>query len=466
MTWMTKVVGHVFNVPGRLQNRHVGNVPHVPFRRLSYTSVMKAVAGMRYVVLLLVSGATGQDLLAEDGKLPLEISVKQLQAPAPSAPDMQMVATRRPIPSPTTPGAKYPQYQLGHQQRKPPQPDQVTNPHVRFFLILPQGPLLIDATITIDGLPFQMVRERRIGQILKEAATTREPDVAIPLAADAASTGDTGTADGTGTVATAAQVASNIPDRLRHTMKVTGEIPTAEEVDWILSNWVDGPTTLQLNDNFQRFRANQRPEFVIIDRNRDGTISAEELPLAVQSFQECDLNRDEIIQFTEIAQAAADPRAPMSTRSTLVTLITLLPDHETAATVYQRLVPMMPHSKEANSKETPTAAPRFDINGNGQFDAEELQAILQAPPDLTLKIAFDSTNPQESPALRSRPWQTNSPRPFVRQPSMSCALCSTCEERRSDLRRCRCNRATRSPSAPWLMATRCCRRWIRMMTVG
>lgn len=40
--------------------------------------------------------------------------------------------------------------------------------------------------------------------------------------------------------------------------------------------------------------------------------------------------------------------------------------------------------------------PRFDRNGNGRFDTEELAAFLESEPDLRIAIAFDSGNPDQS----------------------------------------------------------------------
>ena len=174
-------------------------------------------------------------------------------------------------------------------------------------------------------------------------------------------------------------------------MNLTGEKPTAEEIDWLISNWIDGPTLMQLNDNFQRFRANQRPEFVILDRNRDGTISADELQAAVTSFQECDLNQDGLIQFTEIAVAAIAVRTS-SNHSEPGSLITLRPDETSATLAYERLT-----AARSSNKDMPhVSLPKFDTNRNGQFDADELQAMCQVTPDLRLSISFDVTNPENS----------------------------------------------------------------------
>lgn len=338
------------------------------------------------LIAIVILGITGSLALSvEVRQLPLETSIKILRMAAPAAPAMPMRAMARPAPTPTTPQAKYPQYQLGHSQRSNSERADPADPRIRFFLNLPHRVLLVEVKITIDGQPFAMARQQRIARILREIKVGK--DIALPV-----TTTDANGVSRPEATAPEPPASSNLADRLRHTMSVTGEVPSVEEVNWIISNWIDGPILMQLNDHFQKFRANQRPEFVILDRNHDGTVSAEELQLAVQSFQECDLNQDGLIQFVEIGVAA------MAFRSTVNSidsgnLITLLPDQTTAPAVYARLVATGGPNKESSAAKK---IPRFDANGNGQFDPEELLAMQQAVPDVRLSVSFDTANSDSS----------------------------------------------------------------------
>ncbi len=317
----------------------------------------------RLCALAVLFCGTFAPLQVAERKLPLESPVKILPAPAPAPaqPAMSAGPAQRPVVTPTTPGGKLPQYQLGHRQRRIPSNDELQNLSTRFFLALPGSILLVEATVTIDELPFPAVREQRVQRLLKD------------VVADSSVTPDE----------------SPVVDRLRQSIGVTGEAPSADEVRWVLSNCVDGPTLLLLKDVFQRFRAYQRPEVVILDRDRDGTVSAAEIESAVRSFQECDLNRDGIIQFTENARAAADVRD--ITLAVPARLITLLPDAATAPAAFQRLV-----DAGRSLKDRPAALARFDHNGNGRFDADELAVLRTSPADLSLKIAFNSKAPDKS----------------------------------------------------------------------
>src|SRR5262249_26064638 len=154
--------------------------------------------------------------------------------------------------------------QLGYRQRQISSHDDLQNPGTRFFLALPESILLVDAALTIDELPFPAVREQRVQRLLRE------------VVADSSVAPDE----------------SPVVDRLRESMEATGKAPSVDEVRWVLSNWVDGPTLLLLKDDFQRFRAHQRPEVIILDRDHDGTVSAAEIDSAVRSFDEYDVNFD------------------------------------------------------------------------------------------------------------------------------------------------------------------------------
>lgn len=336
---------------------------------------------------------------AENEKRPLETTVKVLRATTASAPAVSMRAVRRPAPTPTTPGAKYPQYQLAHPQTSNSHIAHATDARLRFFLHLPNQSLLIEAMIKVDQLAFPMARRQRVEQILREVIVGKDiPLPAAPIAdqkvtdvaVQPASADPVVMPTSDGRVPTAPEPVA-VADRIRHTMNLTGEKPTVDEIDWMISNWIDGPVIMQLNDNFQRFRANQRPEFVILDRNRDGTVSAEEMQQAVQSFQECDLNQDGLIQFTEIAVAAIEARSS-GLNVENGNLITLLPDAMSASIAFQRLADARSMGKDGSN----VSAIRFDANANGQFEAEELQAMRDAAPDLQLSIAFDTTNPEKS----------------------------------------------------------------------
>ncbi len=335
------------------------------------------------VVAVTIFSAAIPSIAAENATLPIHASAKVLPSLPTTAPQMiEMPREQKIATAPTTPGGKLPQYQLGHQQRQLPKTDDSSSPRVRIVLSLPQGPILVEAAMTIDGLPFRRVREQKIEQLLnamKAQVASENRPTDNKLGTSSLKTNFTNSEFPT------------LADRLVKTMQVTGQFPTADEAQWILSNWIEGPTVLLLNDNFQRFRAQQRPEFVVLDRNHDGTVSSDELHLAVQSIQECDLNRDEIVQFTEIAVVAATQRVPPN-QIEPGHILTLLLETVSAENIYERIAT----SHTPDGLADPGTASRFDRNRNGQFDPDELKMMLEGPSDLNFQIAFDSMTPEKS----------------------------------------------------------------------
>ncbi len=321
-----------------------------------------------------------------------------------------------------------PQYQLHHKDVG--DPGDPNSPQLRFVLAMPEQPLLIEASIFIDGQPFRQAREKRVQEIMRyiadpeafraeadrilaEAQTAAaaknapglvesianlvtgnapanvpadpEPEV-IPDPPESPPTDEVqpeeSTPEATETPATAeAPAEPAVPavpkyaapattyERIDRYTQSTGTPPSVEEVRWLLTNWVDGPLLLFLNDNFQRFRAGQQPVYKVLDRDRDNKVSAEELSQAVTSFRECDLNRDDIVEATELAQAADDPR-DQPTSSSTGKLIFRLPDDASATAFLRRLA-----ARYAAADAPSPTVPRFDVDGNGALSPEEVKQL-------------------------------------------------------------------------------------------
>lgn len=183
---------------------------------------------------------------------------------------------------------------------------------------------------------------------------------------------------------------ATIYDRIDRYATATGQAPTVEEVRWLLTTWIDGPVLLFLNDNFQRFRADQKPVFKILDRDRDGKISADELAKAVTAFQECDLDRNEVVESTELAKVADDPRDKADHNSS-GKIIFRLPDATTAAATYRRLAVRYAEAGNATLR-----LPRFDTDNDGKLSPDELQRLNNCEADIRITIEFNTTSANSS----------------------------------------------------------------------
>ena len=355
----------------------------------------------------------------------LAVAEEQLSVPVrllstASVPNMSdMLRPPEPVLPQVTPAARMPQYQLHRSDS-----GTVANPEspsVRFLLATPDRPLLVEAIITIDGQPFAQPREQRIQKImsfindpvafreaeakLSQAALANAipdaPPEAVPLIPEVQVSPPVAPAVATEStpaeqpkepeVAAVAKYAppANIYDRIERSMKSTGTKPSAPEVRWMLANWTDGPVLLFLNDNFQRLRAEQQPLFSVLDSNRDRVVSAEEITSAVKSLEECDLDRNAVVESTEIAKVASDPRNwAVATRASQSHLLRL-----DQATFLSTLLPRL----SSIYRSDPSAAIGvIDTDQDGTLDDKERQGLLERPADLVLRLDLNTQNPEAS----------------------------------------------------------------------
>lgn len=383
---------------------------------------------MRYLLLAPLFSWATISAFADDAAL--SVPVRILGAVQPAPPMDPMIPAGEPAPA-ATPAARMPQYQLHHKDLG--EPGDPNSPQLRFVLALPEQPLLIEVSILIDGQPFRQVRERRVQEIMRYIA---DPEAfkaeEVRIAAEAARTateaqGDAKAQEPPGLLQTISELVTGetpsnevatpttepvpaaeapvepavpavpkysapatIYERIDRYTQSVGAPPSVEEVRWLLTNWVDGPQVLFLNDNFQRFRADQQPVYKVLDRDRDGIVSVEELSQSVAYFRECDLNRDDIVEATELAQAAKDVR-DQPTHNSTGKLVFRIPDEASAAAFLKRLA-----ARYAVPDATNPTLPRFDVDGNGVLSPEELTQLHERPADIRLRIELNTNQPDAS----------------------------------------------------------------------
>ena len=158
----------------------------------------------------------------------------------------------------------------------------------------------------------------------------------------------------------------------------------------MLANLTDGPVLLFLNDNFQRLRAEQQPLFSVLDSNRDRVISADEIASAVKSLEECDLDRNEIVESTEIAKVARDPRNwAVATRASQPLVLRL-----DQATFISTLMPRL--TSIYSGSDSSGALRAIDSDQDGTLDDDERKSLLERTADLVLRLDLNTQNPEAS----------------------------------------------------------------------
>lgn len=266
---------------------------------------------------------------------------------------------------------------------------------VRFVVPLVERPVLVEARITIDGKPFRALREERIDALLAELAKP-----AAANGANEASTSDspnpTPKSDGEENDSAAANAAppidNSLPARLRRYIQSTGRTPTRDELRWLLVNWSDGPTLLVLHENFERLRADQAPLVKTLDKDQDGALSADEIAGAYEVLLQCDRNQDDVVSLDELKAAAARvPEKPAQARRDPAPFIPLADLANRA--VFASLTARYSAEREAGN---PGAISRFDPDGDGSVDNDELARLHSAPADLQIDAAFDRQDSSRS----------------------------------------------------------------------
>ncbi len=337
----------------------------------------------------------------------LSVPVRVLGA-APAAESANMRTRPAPADPQSVTSGLLPQYQSARAfQSNVPEAPTPAKAALRFLLALPDQPLLIEARVTINGQPFEMAREQRIDRLIA--------DLSKPAQADPEPSPQTSPAVGAADVPAAEQVvpevepaadeskdkeaeaepavqlisvpSSDLEARLRRYATVTGRPPTREELRWLLTKWMDGPTLLLLDENFQRFRGAQMPAFHVLDRDLDGKISAEELSLAQQTLLSCDVNQNDVVEYAEILEVADDPRRKGNVAPMPVPVLIPILDAESAAKSFQKVAKR--YASSAGLK-------RFDANSDGALDAGEIAKLAEMDPDVTVAIAFDSSDAAKS----------------------------------------------------------------------
>ena len=383
---------------------------------------------MKWFTILLVALALPVSLTAREPEVSVGVRVLR-SPPAAQSEDMKSENIREePSEGATIAQGLLPQYQSDGAFRSdvadPPDPDKGS---MRFLLALPDRLLLLEASVTIDGQPFEMVREQRIARLLaelKEAPPESPSKIAAgadPSREDGPSPEDESADEVSRSEAKSVPVPSAALDaRLRRYSLATGRRPTNAETRWLLAKWVDGPTLLMLDENFQRYRGAQTPALDVLDRDLDGKVSPEELKAAQQTLLSCDVNQNDVVEFTEIAEVADDPRRKRNeaSRQSLI----CIGDATSVAKAFQRL------DKRSMPAES---AERLDANADGELDESEVAKLHEMEPDLIVAVSFDTKKPAKSALLGCLVSAGHPRQPTSRDGDRPRPHATTCERDRS-----------------------------------
>ncbi len=190
------------------------------------------------------------------------------------------------------------------------------DPWVRLLLLGPVKPTIVDVAIEIDQHSFRAAREEWIDKLLVEAkaAFLVRTGVAATEADEGKSdeqedeqetdTEETSPAEEVPMVAAQSRPTSTLFKRLINYL--TADQSTAEreasreELRWLLAEWTGGPALLTLSPAFAWRRAEVAPLWRALDRDGNKTLSREEIERTTTTFQQADINRDDIVDLEEL----------------------------------------------------------------------------------------------------------------------------------------------------------------------
>lgn len=325
-----------------------------------------------FVLAVLMAHLSATGAVADD-PAPLRAAVRVL------SPD-SMPADGSGTQAPGAPRGALPQYrdQLHSPERA--ETVDINNAAVRFLVPLPERPIVIEARVTIDGRPYRMPRELRVDRLLTEIA-------AGPPTGKTEATPEDGQAE-------PPTVDNSIVARLARYARSTQHAPTRDEVHWFLKNWADGPVVLMLEENFQRARAGQTPLVTILDGDDNGMISAGELAGAQDRLLEVDANRDGVLSYEEIFEAADGLLRAGRTHTAPAQPAPLVPVADLLRLQTYRWLARL-YQPAATSGTTPPMH-RIDANDDGKLDEAEFLLLCESEPDLRVAVSFNTLDVAQS----------------------------------------------------------------------
>jgi|GEM_PF-3949989 len=175
-----------------------------------------------------------------------------------------------------------------------------TDDRVQAVLWTPNGPIAIHVEVSIDGAPFRQVREKLI------AAANNKPSVKSNVVTDPKNVSkpqSKPTAD-TEQVAPTVSTKAGLLPRLKSHFR-NRELDT-EEAQWLLNEWIPGPTLIRTKSGYAAERAKLSPVFAALDNDGDGNLSRDELQQTQARLLSLDKDENAVVERSELATQTND----------------------------------------------------------------------------------------------------------------------------------------------------------------
>lgn len=284
----------------------------------------------------------------------------------------------------------------------------------RFLLLLPSGPLIVEADITIDGESFRKPREQLVDQLLAVAAVDGEPprwDQAIKRPGFMLGQ----------RVANDAMIKSLLS---RYDIDMDERVNRHEVRAFLAQRFrgaaftLNGRGSAMIARGSNLYRAGGSAATVdlwkLLDKDDDQVISAEELAAAPNRLKSRDADGNDLLYANEVQTGAAQPgrvqRINFATpqqrsRGLLATMLGPAADPES---IWRAMLAVYGDDKQLLLGDIPNskALEALDADRDGELRASELEALNDMPADLKLTICLGKTDQpslavdESSPSLR------------------------------------------------------------------
>ena len=271
------------------------------------------------------------------------------------------------------------------------------NPHERFLLLLPDGPVIVSVEITIDGAPYQHRREALIDEQIKAA----------DVDGDGRTTWDEALTSPRFTLGRFQVGNEQQREQYRNNFDANGDgLVDRVEVRRYLAMFTQGPAFVSGQGGGANswsggavFVANGRVMtaggagaaslFSLLDADGNGVLSAEEIDAAPEFLKSRDADDNDLLYPAELASEPAAGarggggfvRSTVGSPSSGQQSILILGPEVPSESILHAL-----QSVYAEGDNPPERLRRIDANGDLMLDAEELAALNSLPADVELTV--------------------------------------------------------------------------------
>ncbi len=264
---------------------------------------------------------------------------------------------------------------------------------VRLLLLTPGGPLLVETSVLLDGQPFRMAREKLIDDLMAEADTDK---------------------DGTPTWKEAFDNPRFASGRFMFMSRNLNEQQREQQREQLIKSFDKNPdgkidreeARALMSQQFGGAPFNLQPTAMIgastvdlrelLDTNKDGELSAEELAAAGTRIKSRDANDNDLVEMSELGGGLANPytrqsqlhrqRSPASAE-----MAVFLGPGAKASAIYDTLRIKYAGDQPFTAERVPLVPQliaSLDTNKNGQWDADEAAGLLTLAAHLSLEAHF------------------------------------------------------------------------------